>query len=50
MFYRLVCEEYMRLTGIPEDNWINVIRHWDKTLRKDEGASSSSSAYCPCGA
>jgi hypothetical protein len=31
-FYRPVCEEYARITGVPETNWVNVIHHWDKAL------------------
>ena len=32
VFYRPVCEEYTRLTGVPETNWVNVLHHWDKSL------------------
>ena len=32
VFYRPVCEEYTRITGVPETNWINVTHHWDKAL------------------
>jgi hypothetical protein len=32
VFYRPVCEEYTRLTGVPEENWISVIHHWDRSL------------------
>jgi hypothetical protein len=32
--YRPVCEEYTRLTGVPETNWVNVLHHWDKTLSR----------------
>jgi hypothetical protein len=34
VFYQPVCEEYARLTGVPENNWINVLHHWDRSLGK----------------
>jgi hypothetical protein len=37
VYYRPVCEEYTRLTGVPEDNWINVLHHWDKSLSTRAG-------------
>jgi hypothetical protein len=43
VFYRPVCEEYTRLTGVPEANWINVLHHWDKSLSKGAGEGSSQS-------